>query len=170
MELYTGKQGNTTEVGLGGNVVTRLTRALVGQHFAVYMDKIFTSIALFQKLLEDKIYATGTLHSNRKGFPQDLLDKVKRGLLSRGDTVSGQSGNLVATVWQDTKLVTILSSQHNPSDITTVQRKKSDRTSISVKCPQAIGDYNAYMGGVDLGDQYRGYYRVLQILCIMSKR
>lgn len=29
-EVYTGKQGNNAEVGLGGNVVTRLTRDLVG--------------------------------------------------------------------------------------------------------------------------------------------
>ncbi len=61
IKFYMGKQGNTAEVGLGGNIVTRLTRALVGQHFAVNMDNFFTSIALFQKLLKDKIYATGTL-------------------------------------------------------------------------------------------------------------
>lgn len=30
LECYTGKQGSTAEVGLGGNVVARLTRDLVG--------------------------------------------------------------------------------------------------------------------------------------------
>ena len=36
LECYTGKQGSTTEVGLGGNVVTCLTWDLVGQHYCVY--------------------------------------------------------------------------------------------------------------------------------------
>ena len=57
MEFYTGKKGSTPEVGLGGSVVTRLTRDLVGQHYSVYMDNFFTSIPLFRNLLADNIYA-----------------------------------------------------------------------------------------------------------------
>ena len=41
LKCYTGKQGSRVEVGLTGNVVTRLTRDLVGQHYAVYMDNFF---------------------------------------------------------------------------------------------------------------------------------
>ena len=104
-EFYTGKQGNTVEVGLGGSVVTRLTRDLVGQHYHVFMDNFFSSIPLFQKLLEDNIYATGTLRSNRKKFPTDLLPFVKKGLPTRGDTRFRQDGNLSVIVWQDTKAV-----------------------------------------------------------------
>ena len=51
MEFYTGKQGKTTEVGLGGIVVTRLTRDLVGQHYAVYMDNFFMSHPSIQESL-----------------------------------------------------------------------------------------------------------------------
>ena len=40
-EFYTGKQGSNVEVGLGGNVVTRLTRDLVGQFYHVFMDNFF---------------------------------------------------------------------------------------------------------------------------------
>ena len=59
----------------------------------------------------------------------------------------------MVTVWQDTKLVTVLMTQHRPSETTTVDRKKIDRSKISVQCPQAIVDYNQHMGGVDIGDQ-----------------
>ena len=76
MEFYTGKKGSTTEVGLGGNVVTRLTRSLVGQYYSVYMDN-FTSIPLFRSLLADNIYATGTMRRARKGFPEDLFEVAK---------------------------------------------------------------------------------------------
>ena len=31
---------------------------------------------------------------------------------------------------------------------------------VLLSCPQAIVDYNKHMGGVDVGDQYRGYCQV----------
>ena len=157
LECYTGKHGSTAEVGLGGNVVTRLTRDLVGQHYAVYMDNFFTGVPLFQRLLDDGIYATGTMRSNRKMFPDELKSAARRGLASRGDIEFRQDGNMVATVWQDTKPVVMLSSRHDPNTTTTVRRKKGDGSVLHVTCPQVIVDYNAHMGGVDLGDQYRKY-------------
>ena len=78
-----------------GNVVTRLTRDLVGQNFCVYMDSFFTSVPLFQDLLDDNIYVMGTLRRDRKGFPQDLTVATKKGLPSPGDVVTQQSGSLV---------------------------------------------------------------------------
>ena len=63
-----------------------------------------------------------------------------------------QDGNIVATVWQDTKPVVMLSLQHDPNT-TTVRRKKGDESVINVTCPQLVVDFNAHMGGVDLGDQ-----------------
>jgi len=103
MNFYTGKQeGGATEVGLGAKVVTRLTRDLVGQNHSVYMDNFFSSIDLFRNLLTDKIYATGTLCSNHRGFPADLTTVMKRGLPSRGNYECRQKRNVVVTVWQDT--------------------------------------------------------------------
>ena len=67
---------------------------------------------------------------------------------------------MVATVWQDTKPVVMLSSQHDPNTTTTVRRKKGAGSVVHVTCPQVIVDYNAHMGGVDLGDRYRKYYQV----------
>ena len=149
------------EVGLGGNVVTRLTRDLVGQFYHVFMDNFFSSITLYRQLADD-IYATGTLRSNRKLFPTDLIPAVKRGLPSRGDIEFRQDGNLAVIVWQDTEAVIVLSTTHDPSATTTVRRKKGHGNGnvISVTCPNAIVDYNQHMGGVDRGDQYRKYYQV----------
>ena len=75
LQCYTGKEGNTTEVGLGGSVVTTLTRELVGKNYNLYF---FSSIHLFQRLLDDNIHATGTLRSNRKMFPPELVTVAKR--------------------------------------------------------------------------------------------
>ena len=47
---------------------------------------------------------------------------------------------------------------HTHSSI--VLRRKKDGTRESVVCPEAIKRYNDSMGGVDRGDQLRGYYHV----------
>ena len=46
-ECYTGKKGDTTEFGLGGCVVTRLTRDLVGKAYHIFMDSFFYCITSY---------------------------------------------------------------------------------------------------------------------------
>ena len=48
----------------------------------------------------------------------------------------------------------------DPTKEHTVKRRQKDGTRVSVPCPIACATYNAHMGGVDLGDQLRGYYHV----------
>ena len=104
-ECYTGKKGDTTEVGLGRSVVTRLTRDLVGKNHHIYIDSFFSSVSLYSNLLADKVYCTGTVRSNRRNFPPDLKDVAKRGLGSRGERMTRQEGNICVTVWQDIRPV-----------------------------------------------------------------
>ena len=40
-----------------------------------------------------------------------------------------------------------------------VQRKQKDGSRVEVPCPASIISYKKFMGGVDRGDQLRGYYR-----------
>ena len=58
----------------------------------------------------------------------------------------------------DRKVVSVLSTNTQPTATGTVLRKQRDGTRIPVPCPQAIISYNEFMGGVDRGDQVRGYY------------
>ena len=57
--VYAGKVPGEPELGLGGNVVKRLTQNLVGKKHIVYCDNFFTSAPLFPDLLKDNIYACG---------------------------------------------------------------------------------------------------------------
>ncbi len=159
-QVYTGKEGDKADVGLGGKVVTALSRDLVGKNYHLYMDNFFSSIPLFHQLLDDGIYACGTLRSNRKFFPEDLKPLVKRGLPKRGDIQVRQNGNLVVALWQDNKPVVMLSTNSNPSTPCEVKRRQKDGSCVPVRCPTAISMYNQHMGGVDLGDQLRGHYQV----------
>jgi len=38
--------------------------------------------------------------------------------------------------------------------------QRSGSEVLSVECPEIIEDYNAFMGGVDISDQYMFYYSV----------
>ena len=91
-------------------------------------------------------------------FPSEISDEVKK--LERGGSVFRQSGNLVATAWKDNKVVNVVSTLASPNDHTFVNRGQKDGSRIPVPCPVCIFLYNRYMGGVDLGDQLRGYYHV----------
>ena len=80
--------------------------------------------------------------------------------LERGDSIFRQRGNLVATLWQDKKPVSVMSTNCQPTGSDTVKRKQKDGRSESVPCPPSVVAYNRFMGGVDRGDQLRGCYRL----------
>lgn len=69
-----------------------------------------------------------------------------------------QSDNIGASAWLDNKVVMVMYSGFNPLATSTVLRKQKNGSRLSFPCPLAIDSYNKYMGGVDRGDQLRGYY------------
>ncbi len=71
-----------------------------------------------------------------------------------------QSDNVVATAWMDTKVVMVVYTGCDPKKSLTVMRRRKDGIRASVTCPEPIKIYNDKMGGVDRGDQLRGYYHV----------
>ena len=73
-EVYVGKSsdGDSPEVGLGERVVLQLCRQLQGGNYQVFCDNFFSTVALFDKLLQQIIYACGTTRIDRRGFPDTL--------------------------------------------------------------------------------------------------
>ena len=57
-------------------------------------------------------------------------------------------------------LVKAMSTAHDPTESIIVLRRLKDGTRVPVHCPVMIRDYNEKMGGVDKGDQSRGYYKL----------
>ena len=73
LSVYTGKEGDQTETNLGPKVIKKVTRKIVGHNHHIYCDNYFTSVPLFEELLEDdSTYACGTFRRDRKGIPQDI--------------------------------------------------------------------------------------------------
>ena len=69
-------------------------------------------------------------------------------------------GQLSVSVWQDSRPVTFIATNSDPTAEGTVQRRKKNGTSITVKCPTSVAMYGQYMHGVDRNDQLDGYYKV----------
>ena len=80
--------------------------------------------------------------------------------LCRGDSAVMQKGSLVATLWLDNKVVTVLSTNTQPDSTGAVLRCQQSRSRISIMCPTSIVQYNRFKGGLDRNDQLRKYYHV----------
>lgn len=71
MEIYQGKDStDKSGQGLYFDVVDRLTRHLQGLWHRLYFDNLYASIPLLIYLLDNGIYAAGTMRSNRKFTPK----------------------------------------------------------------------------------------------------
>ena len=76
--VYTGKE-ESAEKGLGEKVVKKLSRPLACGNYHIFFDNFFSTVNLFDDLLEDGIYACGTFRRDRrKGVPQ-AIKEVKLG-------------------------------------------------------------------------------------------
>ena len=159
LQVYAGKIGKKSEKSLGERVVKDLTRTLVGKNYTIYCDNYFTSVKLFDDLLTNSIYACGTLRSNRVGYPNEFKQYIKKGFSTRGESKQIQRGEKVFSIWQDNKVVNLLSTNCNVG-VGTVLRTQKNGSRQSIPCPLNIIHYNMYMGGVDRSDQLRKYYCV----------
>ena len=84
--------------------------------------------------------------------------------LVRGEIRTRQSGNLVATMWRNKRVVSLLSTNTSPEpEIHAIQQVvrgcwKRVVPADVVKKPDVVNVYNGGMNGVDVNDQYRSYY------------
>ena len=156
VDVYVGRpsSGVSTDHGLGARVVLQLTQPFRNKNYRVYCDNFFSSPALFDELLQNGLYACGTVRSDRIEYPPEL-----KGLrLERGSHAFRQRGCLSAIVWQDKRQVCVLSTLTTPSDYVHIQRREKNGSQTKLTCPTAIATYNQHMAGVDKGDQLRQYY------------
>ena len=86
-------------------------------------------------------------------FPRKRKSIAKKGLKNRGDSLTQQAENLVVTVWQDKKPVSVLSTNAQATPELTVQRQQKDGSHKEVTYPEGIVVYKKYMGSMDKGYQ-----------------
>lgn len=167
-DIYTGKRDDKLPtIGLGANVVKNLTQKLIDQgfHGHVCFDSFFTNYAIMQYLYDHEIYATATANANRSDLPviakKRKTQTKKRKRMLRGDYQWRTKKDVAFIMWQDSKVVTLLTTAFHPKTrTTTCQRRQKDGTKKTIICPRAIFEYTKRMGGVDRFDQKRSTYSV----------
>ena len=157
-DVYTGKQQSLSGKGLLYNIVFKLSRPFLNAYRTIAFDNFFTSVPLVRDLLKRKTYAVGMVRKNRKGLPPQLNNiKLKRHKLKMF-----QNGSITTSVWRDKgsskNAVCVLSTGQLSN---TVEVDRCSRAHVDhILCPAPISSYNQKMGGVDLADQHRTYYRI----------
>ena len=95
--ICTGKEGPAASKDLAMHLVLNLTEPYAHKGCRLFADNWYDSVPLFLELERRSILACGTVKSNRKFLPKEIVDEqneqVKR--LRRGDSLFHQSGNLV---------------------------------------------------------------------------
>lgn len=125
-KVYTGKDGDKAEKGLGANVVMTLTEPYVNTYRHVYFNNYFTSFDLLLDLEKSNLYGCGRMRSNRKGFPTELKPVVKKRMKERGESKTYQHENLTVCAWQDNKTVLVAANNSDPTVDEQVLRKKME--------------------------------------------
>lgn len=108
-------------------------------------------------MIADVIFVRGTVRPNGKGLPQWL---GKKEAMDQGSSKFAIKGNVAATKWMDNKAVTMLSTAHDPINMSAVSKTQKGGTKTTVTCPEVVATYNPRMKGVDKFDQLRERYAI----------
>jgi hypothetical protein len=159
--IYQGKnealEREFEDFNLGERIVLKLTKPYWKQSRVIFFDNYFTSIILLERLKTEQKLACGTIRSNRKEMPLNLM---KESAIARGDyDYRFSTFGIGVFKWRDNKTVHFASNYHG-NEITSVLRTMKDGSKLTIKCPSVVKDYNNFMGGVDLADRYRLLYNV----------
>nr|XP_006820728.1 PREDICTED: piggyBac transposable element-derived protein 4-like [Saccoglossus kowalevskii] len=161
------------EVSRTRDLCERLIIDIRGRHHILYTDSYYTSVDMVNYLLENhEIYVVGSVRQDRVGFPNALRTNPKKNKnhkaimqLERGQFVSRQKDKVVAITWKDSTLLNILTTYYEGYRTKNQRVTRSLRSQdtgrkvpYSLPAPEAIYDYNLYMGGVDKSNQLRSYY------------
>lgn len=176
-EIYSGVENHTLQAGevelkVIGNTVVRLTRSVPSFcNHKLYFDNYFTSIPLLVYLRTRGILSLGTMRRDR--IPQCQIPKD---IKERGEMVEHvancQGIDVTMVGWKDSKMVIMASTfigsklpmNRNSNEILDSQPidrwNKKQKKLETIPCPQAVHEYNRYMGGVDLMDSAFGRYHI----------
>lgn len=151
--VYTGQLDALGGKGHAQKVVMHLLNHYLNKGHSVFMDNYYNSCDLATTLLSNKTYCTGTLRSDRKGTPKEVVGTK----LKVGETRAKYCNGIMVGKWRDKRDVTYISTEF----VNTMTEVNNKRGIAKVK-PLPIDKYNKNMGGIDKQDQMMSYYPSLR--------
>jgi len=143
VQLCAGKVGNQPDVGQATRVVLELAESIQGSGRNISTDNFFTSYKLARDLMDRRLTIVGTMRSNRKEIPNQMLPNGDRSLYSSTFGFSRDGATLVSYVPKRRKAVVLLSTQHRDDTVANDEKAK----------PEIITYYNATKSGADVLDK-----------------
>ena len=171
-DVYIGKSahGETSEKGLGYDVVMKLVKPYFNQGYHVFFDNFYTYHKLVHDLFLSGTPSSGTIRIKRVGFPKTLSDvKVWARRKARGEMRWERESNVLTVQWIDNKPVSLLTTIDSANDKVEVKRRTKKQGKFEELCvpqPLAIHRYNQYMNGVDRYDQMLARPRFFHLIDI----
>lgn len=154
LKVYCGKDVTELGVPASSSVVMTLMRNVLDSGRILYTDNFYTSVYLAHQLQNRSTHLVGTLRSNRKMNPIDVV-KAK---LKKNEVIARESNTgVVVLKWKDKRDVLMLSTVHT-DDIVEVQAENKK----TVQKPKAVVDYNNCKAFIDLSDQMKSYSSALR--------
>ena len=114
----------------------------------VYMDRFYTSPALFRDLRDQGFEAFGTIKSNRVRIPEDTrLAKLKN-----GESHFSRDDSMLYMKRKDKRDVLMQSTFNDDTFIEKRRRTRHADDGVEViQKPKVVEEYHLHMGGVDKG-------------------
>ncbi|XP_046994009.1 piggyBac transposable element-derived protein 2-like [Schistocerca americana] len=131
--------------------------------YRYYFDNLFTPQTLLVYLKQRGFGATWTIRDNRLSKECHLIPSnttSKRNKRGDFDYKSSKESGIIVARWLDSSTVTIASTSHGISPVSTSARySRQEKNIILVPRPNVIGEYNKNVGGTDQMDENVELYR-----------
>ncbi|EFN76502.1 PiggyBac transposable element-derived protein 4, partial [Harpegnathos saltator] len=126
----------------------------LGYH--LYMDNYYNSINTAELLMKNDTRVCGTIRANR-GVPEFL----QHFRLKTGEYAFKRKGEILVQVWKPKQKIVYMVSTIHSAELTKTN-KIYWKTKQEIIKPHSVIDYNKYMMGVDLANQYLSYYSIMR--------
>lgn len=152
-KIYAGKEADKVQ-RVSTKVVLEMAEDYLDMGRTVYTDNWYSSYNLATELLNRKTHLVGTLRSNRKNNPKEVIQKK----LKKGDYIAKQCNRGVTVLkWKDKRDVLVISTKHKASMVSFINNYGKE-----IQKPNIILDYNKGKSLVDVCDLRNSYHNPLR--------
>ncbi|KAK9702549.1 Transposase IS4 [Popillia japonica] len=118
--VYTGQLDDLRGKGHTQKVVRHLMNNNLNKGHSLFMDNYYNGCELARTLLNNKTHCTGTLQSNRKGVPKEVVGTKLR----IGETTAKYLDGIMVGRWRDKREVTYISTQFRNDMVEVSNRRR----------------------------------------------